>query len=253
METAQFIQSLKARLSSSYIEAQLSEASKATLVGYESIDRYYNNSVSKYKQSEIKHFIEHASHAIPFTARHLGMLKYLAKTVGFSMALSAIDDMKPFNYSSRSLRQIVARYKGRERECSLLEFMYDYSSVFCLRGDNYDSAFLDLQINTLKMKGVNFNRIDESVEKRIISTWRDAIVKPSYAELGLYNGVSKATAYRIVKKYLKTVLDTMTSDKMYLVAQQYHKLGDIEDTARATGTSYNQVYAVVHDMPNFKK
>ena len=253
METAQFIQSLKARLSSVYIEAQLSEASKATLVGYESIDRYYNNSMSKYKQSEVKHFIEHTSHAIPFTARHLGMLKYLAKTVGFSMALSAIDDMKPFNYSSRSLRQIVARYKGRERECSLLEFMYDYSSVFCLRGDNYDSDFLDVQITTLKMKGVKLNRIDESVEKRIIATWRDAIVKPSYAELALYNCVSKATTYRIVKKYLKTVLDTMASDKMYLIAQQYHKLEDIEDVARATGTSYNQVYAVVHDMPNFKK
>ena len=253
METLQFIQSLQARLPSAYIEAQLSEASKATLVGYESIDRYYNHSVSKYKQSEVKHFIEHASHAVPFTARHLGMLKYLAKTVGFSMALSAIDDMKPFNYSARSLRQIVARYKGRERECSLLEFMYDYSSVFCLRGDNYDSAFLDLQITTLKMKGAKFDRIDESVKKRIITAWRDAIVKPSYAELALYNCVSKATAYRIVKKYLNTVLDTMTSEKMYLIAQHYHKLKDIELVALATGTSYNQVYAVVHDMPNFKK
>lgn len=253
METAQFIQSLKARLPSVYIEAQLSEASKAALIGYESIDRYYNNSVSKYKQSEIKHFIEHASHAVPFTGKHLGMLKYLSKTVGFSMALSAIDDIKPFSYGSRSLRQIVARYKGRERECSLLEFMYDYSSVFCLRGDNYDSDFLGVQINTLKMKDVKLNRIDESVEKRIIATWRDAIVKPSYAELALYNGVSKATAFRIVKKYLKSILDTMTSEKMYLIAQQYHKLGDIEAVALVTGTSYNQVYAVVHDMPNFKK
>lgn len=253
METAQFIQSLKARLPSAYIEAQLSEASKAMLIGYEDINRYYNNSVSKYKQSEIKHFIEHASHAVPFTGKHLGMLKHLSKTVGFSMALSAIDDLKPFDYSSRSLRQIVARHKGQERECSLLEFMYDYSSVFCLRGDNYDTQFLDLQIATLKMKGAKTNRIDKSVAKRIITTWRDAVVKPSYAELGLYNGVSKATAFRVIKKYLKAILDTMPTDKIYLIMQQYHKLEDVEAVAVATGTSYNQVYAVVHDMPNFKK
>lgn len=253
METVQFIQSLKAQLPKTLIESEMSEASKVILIGHGDIDRYYDRMQAKYTRASIKTMIDSCTHAAPFTNKHLGMLKYLTDTVGFSVALSAIDDLKPFNYSMRSLRQVVARYKGRTQECSLLEFMYDYSSVFCLRGNNYDQVFIDSQVMKLKMLGTKHKRVSDNVASKIIETWRTAPIKPSYLELAIMCSVSKATAYRVVKKYLQSLMDEMTTHDMQIIMQQYHKHPDINLVALATGKSYNQVYAVLHDTPSFKK